>query len=101
MTGYEKNANYNFPQLRIEPGFFHVPDKRTNHCTIQLVALSTICWYYIPKITTVDCIIYWYGRKLLALHTHIVQKRIHCAYQKIHVFSLILNFSLQLASIAV
>ena len=37
----------------------------------------------------------------LALHTNIVQIRIHCAYQKIHVFSLIPNFSLQLASIAV
>ena len=32
----------------------------------------------------------------LALHTNI-----HCAYQKIHVFSLVPNFSLQLASIAV
>ena len=37
----------------------------------------------------------------LALHTNIVQIRIHCAYQKIHVFSLIPNFNLQLASIAV
>ena len=33
----------------------------------------------------------------LALHTYIVQIRIHCAYQKMHVFSLIQNFSLQLA----
>ena len=37
----------------------------------------------------------------LALHTNIVQIRIHCACQKIHVFSLIPNFFLHLASIAV
>ena len=34
----------------------------------------------------------------LALHTFIVQIRIHCAYQKIQVFYLIPNFSLQLYS---
>ena len=79
-----------------------MPGKRTNHCTTQLVALSTKCWYYIPKITIEDCITYWYGGKLeLILHTNIVQIRIHCAYQMIHVFSLIPNFSLQLASMAV
>ena len=60
-------------------------------------------------ITTEDFITYWYGGKLesdlsyinLALHTYIVQIRIHCAYQKIKVFSLIPNFSLHLASMAV
>ena len=64
-----------------------MPGKRTNHCTTQLVALSSIGGYYIPKITTEDFITYWYGGKLesdlshinLALHTNIVQIRIHCA----------------------
>ena len=57
-----------------------MPGKRTFHCTTQLVALSTIGWYYIRKITTEDFITYWYGGKLesdlsyinLALHTNIV-----------------------------
>ena len=53
-----------FPFLRIEPGFSNVPGKRTNHCTTQLVALSTIGWYDIPKITTEDFITYWYVGKL-------------------------------------
>ena len=86
-----------------------MPGKRTNHCTTQLVAFSTIGWYYIPKITTEDFITYWYGGMLesglshinLALVTNIVQIRIYCAYQKIQVFPLIQNFSLQLASMAV
>ena len=64
---------------------------------------------YIPKITTEDFITYWYGGKLesdlsyinLALHTNIVQIRIHGENQKIQVFSLIPNFNLQLASMAV
>ena len=84
-----------------------MPGKHTNHCTTQRVALSTIGGHFIPKITTEDFITYWYGGKLesdlsyikLALNTNIVQIRIHCAYQK--VFSLIPNFSLQLASMAV
>ena len=38
--------------------------KRTNHCSTQLVALSTIGWYYIPKIAAEDFIKYWYVGKL-------------------------------------
>ena len=92
----------------IEPGSSNVPGRRANHCTTQHVALDTIGWYhsYKPTITTED---FNTGklvpdlRKLsflisLALHTNIVQIQIYCSYQKIHVFYLIPNFSLQLYS---
>ena len=85
-----------------------MPGKRTNHCTTQHVALDTIGWYYIPTITTEDFItgkLVPDPRKLsfliLTLHFvlyNIVQIRIHCSYQKIQVFYLIPNLSLQLYS---
>ena len=46
-----KNANYNLPQLRIEPRSSNMPDKRSNDCATQLVPICITSLYHIPKIS--------------------------------------------------